>query len=416
VTTRTTARATGTLVASALVALVLLSGCGSSDDGSSGAGDGGSANKGTVKIGVLAPITGSLAPYGAAIKNGMQVGVDLINANGGFDGRKIEYTLLDDQTDPKTATTQARKLLVQDRVDLLMGTTSSATTLAVIPQAEAAHKPFVYIVEGEDKACTSDGGTRPLIFGNGETPEQKMSKYVPYMLQNLGKRVYFIGSDYVFPHFVNDITAGYVKENGGTVVGTDYAPLGTSEFSSYISKIKSADPDVIFISVVGTDGVALVKQLGQFGLADKAKLTGMPTFAPEVIGGFASVAQGVYTVDRYWEGLENDVNAKYVAAYKKAFPKALPVPTMGAEGTYGTLLLYKAAVEKAGSLDADAVAKAMEGISVDTPTGALTVNPDNHIVTGPEYLLQVKGSGYRVVKDLGEVPHPDHSGCSSKDL
>jgi urea transport system substrate-binding protein len=370
----------------------------------------------TVKIGVLAPITGPLAPYGAAIKNGMEVAVDLINASGGFGGRKVEYTLLDDQTDPKAAVAQARKLLVQDRVDLLMGTTSSATTLAVIPQAEAAHKPFMYVVEGEDKACTKSNGTRPLIFGNGETPEQKMSRYVPSMLKTLGKRVYFIGSDYVFPHFVNDITAGYVKKAGGAVVGTNYAPLGTSEFSSYISKIKSAKPDVIFISVVGTDGVALVKQLGQFGLGKSVKLTGMPTFAPEAIGGFSSVAQGVYTVDRYWEGLSNPLNKKYVAAYKKKFPKALPVPTAAAEGTYGTLLLFKAAVEKAGSVDADAVAKALSGISVNTPAGKLTINPKNHIVTGPEFMLQVKGNGYRLVKQLGEVPHVGHSGCSSKNI
>jgi urea transport system substrate-binding protein len=286
----------------------------------------------------------------------------------------------------------------------------------VIPQAEAAKKPFIYTVEGEDKTCTKDGGTRPLIFGNGETPEQKMTRYVPYMLQHLGKRVYFIGSDYVFPHFVNDVTEKLVKDDGGTIAGTDYAPLGTTDFSSYISKIKSAKPDVIFIDVVGTDGVALVKQLGQFGLGANVKLTGMPTFAPEALAGIAPVAQGDYTVDRYWEGLDNPVNQKYVAAYKKRFPKALPVPTMAAVGTYGTLLLYKAAIEKAGSVDADAVAKALSGISVQSPTGTLTINPANHVVTGPEYLLQVKDNGYKLVKDLGEVPHPDHSGCSSKDI
>lgn len=382
-----------------------------------GDNNGGSAvGEGTVVIGVLAPITGPLAPYGAAIKNGMEIAVDLINADGGFGGRKVEYILADDQTDPKVAAQQARKLLVQDGVDLLMGTTSSATTLAVIPVAEAANKPFFYITEGEAKTCDNSGGTRSLIFGNGETPEQKMVKYVPYMLQNLGKRVYFIGSDYVFPHFVNDTTAKFVEDGGGTVVGTDYAPLGTTEFSSYISKIKSAKPDVIFISVVGTDGVALVKQLGQFGLDKEAKLTGMPTFAPEVLAGVADVSQGVYTVDRYWEGLDNPLNKEYVAAYNKRFPNENPVPTMAAVGTYGTLLLFKAAIEKADSIQADDVAKALSGISVDTPTGKLTVNAENHIVTGPEYLLQVKGMGYELVQDFGEVAHPGHSGCSSSDI
>jgi ABC-type branched-subunit amino acid transport system substrate-binding protein len=87
-------------------------------------------------------------------------------------------------------------------------------------------------------------------------------------------------------------------------------------------------------------------------------------------------------------------------------------------GTYGTLLLYKAAVEKADSVDGEAVAEALSGISVETPTGTLTINPDNHIVTGPEYLLEVtaKPAGYKLVEEFGDVAHEGHSGCSSKDI
>jgi ABC-type branched-subunit amino acid transport system substrate-binding protein len=398
-------------IGGAVVAGPVLSACGDDDDDGGGGGGGG-----TVKIGVLAPITGALAPYGAALKNGMEVAAELINKDGGFGNRKVEYVLADDRTDPKTATTQARKLLVQDRVDFLMGTISSATTLAVIPQAESAGKPYFYIVEGEDKTCDDSGGTRKLIFGNGETPEQKMTKFVPYMLENLGKRIYFIGSDYVFPHFVTDITSGLVKENGGEIAGTAYAPLGTTDFSSYISKVRAADPEVLFVEVVGTDGIALVKQLSQFGLDKKLKITGIPSFAPEVFGGIGPVAQGVYTVERYWDGVDNDVNKRFVEAYRAKFGSKDPVSTTSAQGAYGTLQLYKAAVEKADSTEADAVAEALPGVSVESPAGQIEVSADNHIVIGPERLLQIEGDGYRLVKDLGEASHKGHSGCSSKDI
>jgi ABC-type branched-subunit amino acid transport system substrate-binding protein len=372
------------------------------------------AGAGTVKIGLLAPITGPLAPYGDALHKGMETGVELVNSDGGFGGRKIAFVLADDQTDPKAAATQARKLLIEDRVDLLMGTTSSATTLAVIPQAEAAKKPYFYVVEGEDKTCNKTGGTRPLIFGNGETPEQKMEKFVPYMLQHIGKRIYFIGSDYVFPHFVIDTTRALVEKNGGSTAGILYAPLGTSEFSSQISTIARAEPEVVFIAVVGTDGVALVKQIGEFGLRKKVELTGIPTFAAEVLPGIAQVAQGVYTVERYWEGLENPINQKFTELYRKKFGTAGPVSTIAAQGAYGTLSLMKAAVEKADSVEGDKFAAAAAGISVESPAGRLTINPDNHVVTGPIRLLQVQGNGYRMVQDFGEVVHQDHSGCSSK--
>lgn len=393
---------------------LLLSSC-ASGGGSQGSTEEPAAGGETLTIGVLAPITGSLAPYGDAMQKGFDVAVDLINEDGGIGGKQVEIVLEDDQTDPRAASTQASKLLNQDEVDVLIGTTSSATTLAVIPQAERAEVPFIYIAEGEAKTCDASGEeARKFIFGNGATPEQKMDRFVPYMLENLGQSVYFIGSDYVFPHFVNDITADMVEEHGGTVVDKDYAPLGTTDFSSYISRIQSADPDVLFISVVGADGVALVQQLNQFGLDAQLELTGIPSFAGEVLGGVADIAQGVYTVDNYWEGLDNPENARFLEAYEQAFPDVRPVPPMAAVGTYSTLLMLKAAAEKAGSTDSVALAEALPGISIDSPTGKLTMG-DNHIVTAPMLLLQIEGDGYTLVENFGEVEHPGFSGCSSRD-
>ncbi len=400
----------------AVLAALAIGACGSDDD--SGGGDsGGGDSGGTYKIGVLAPITGSLAPYGEALERGVKVAVDLINKDGGIGGKQVEYVLADDQTEPKAATTQARKLLTQDKVDFLMGTVSSATTLAVIPQAEAAKTPYMYVVEGESKTCDSSGtGTRKYIFGNGETPSQKMEKYVPYMLENLGKRVYFIGSDYVFPHFVNDVTKKLVEENGGTVVGEKYAPLGTSEFSSQIAEIKRANPDVVFIDVVGTDGVALVKQMRQFGLSDQVKLTGIPTFAGEVLPGISSVAQGVYTVERYWDKADNPTNKKFAAAYQKQYGSDNPVSTIAAQGAYGSMLLIQAAAESAGSTDRDAITDALPGTKVESPAGEIEINPDNQVVTGPIRLLRIKGNNFEEVEDFGEIPAEGQTGCSSKDL
>lgn len=404
----TARRTTAAGCAFALTAGLALTACGSSGGD---AGDGG-----TVKIGVLAPITGALAPYGVALQHGMDVAVDLINEQGGIDGKDVEYVLEDDQTDPKAAATQARKLLTQDRVDVLMGTTSSPTTLAVIPQAEQAKVPFIYVAEGEAKTCRTGGeGAREFVFGNGVTPEQKDADFVPYLMQNVGKDVYFIGSDYNFPQYVNGLTADMVTENGGTVAGTDYAPLGTTDFSSYIAKIKAAEPDVLFISVVGTDGVALVQQLTEFGLADTIKLTGYPTFAAEALSGISAAAQGALTVDPYWEGLDNPVNQAFVTAYRKAYPDDALVSPMAAQGAYGTLLLLQAAAEKAGSVDGAELAAALPGTSVDSPAGEITM-ADNHIATSPMQLLQVEGDGYTQVTDLGTVEHAGFDGCSSGDL
>lgn len=398
----------------AAVCLVLAAGlvaCGSDDDSSSDGGDGD-----TMKIGVLAPITGELAPYGEALERGMKVGTELINEDGGIDGRQVEFVLADDQTDPQAASSQARRLLQQENVDVLMGTTSSATTLAVIPFAEQAEKPYFYVVEGEIKTCDESGeAPRKYVFGNGESPEQKMEEFIPYMMDQFGKNVYFIGSDYVFPQFVNEVVSGIVEENGGKMVGSAFPPLGTSEFSSYIADIEKAKPDILFIGVVGTDGVALVQQIKQFGL-EGVTLTGIPTFANEVLPGIADAAQGVYTVDRYFQDTDNETNQKFVDAYQAKYGKDGPVPTIGAQGAYGTLLLIQKAAEEAGGIGGEELADALPGTEVESPAGEITINPDNHVVEGPIRVLQVEGNGYKLIEEFDNVPHPEFSGCSSKDL
>lgn len=389
-----------------LAASMVLAGC-------SAEGEPGGEAADTFKIGVLASMTGSLAPYGPALERGIEVGVELINAKGGIGGMQVEYVVGDTQSDPRGATTQARRLLTQEGVDVLVGTTSSASTLAVIPLAEAAEVPFIYTAEGESKTCDSSGESAlQYVFGNGVTPEQKMQAFVPYLLENIGQNVYFIGSDYVFPHFVNDLTSAMVADGGGQVAGVDYAPLGTTDFSAYISRIDQADPEVIFISVVGADGVALVNQLNEFGLADRVELTGIPTFAAEALTGIATEAQGVYTTDPYWEGLENSVNEEFVEAYRAVYsPDEGPVSPMAAQGAYGTLLLLQAAAEAAGSVEGEAIAEALVGVSVESPGGQITVG-ENHIVETPVQLLQVEGDGYTLVETLGTIAHDGFSGCT----
>lgn len=371
----------------------------------------------TFKIGVLAPISGTLSDYGDQLKKSAELGVTIINEKGGIGGRQVSYVLEDEKTDPSAAAERAKKLLTQDNVDVLMGTISSACTLAVIPEVEQAKRPYFYAIEGEDKSCTKDGGTRRYIFGNSDTVIAKMLLYVPWMVKNLGKSYYFIGSDYVFPHSLNEFTIKLLKEQGATVLAETYAPLGTSDFSSHISKIEAAKPEVLFISVVGTDGVAMVKQAAQFGLKNKMKITGTPAFDPTVFSGIADVADGAYTVYAYWDGLDNPINQEFVPRYRKQFDPPLGiVSTVAAMSGYGTMLIIRAAVEKAGSTQADAIIKALEGLKVQTPAGEVEMGANNHLTKQPIRLLQVAGKNYRLVQELGIGENPDHLGCSSGDI
>lgn len=367
-----------------------------------------------IKIGLSAPLSGVLTDYGVRLEKGTRLAVDLINEKGGILGRKVDLIVEDDKTDPATASLKAKKMVFNDKVDFLMGTIASSTTLAVINAIKDTKVPYFWVVEGEDKNCV--GGqkdkTRKYVFGIGPTPEQKFEHFVPYMIKNFGKTFYFVGSDYVFPHFVIDIGKGFLQKHGGKTVGEEYGPLGTTEWAAVITKIESAKPDVLFSVVVGNDGVAFVKQAMSFGLKEKMKITGFPSFAPETYSGIADFADGIYTPEVYSELLDNPENKEFVKKYRARWNEKWPVSTIDSAG-YSTVQFIKAGVEKAKTIDPDKFVKAIEGLSLMTPQGQLRINPQNHTTDQHIYLLRIEKHQYKIIQDFGLTTHPDHSGCSA---
>jgi urea transport system substrate-binding protein len=372
------------------------------------------ASRKPIKIGLSAPLSGVLTDYGVRLEKGTKLAVDLINDKGGILGREVDLIVEDDKTDPATASLKAKKMVFNDKVDFLMGTIASSTTLAVINAIKGTKVPYFWVVEGEDKNCV--GGqkdkTRKYVFGVGPTPEQKFEHFVPHMTKNFGKTFYFVGSDYVFPHFVINIGKGYLEKHGGRTVGEEYGPLGTTEWSAVVTRIERVKPDVLFSVVVGNDGVAFVKQAMNFGLKEKMVITGFPSFAPATYSGIADYAEGIYTPEVYSELLGHPENREFVKQYKAKWSPKWPVSAIASEG-YSTVQFIKAGAEKAGTTDPDKFVKAIEGMSLMTPQGELRINAENHTTDQHIYLTRIEKGQYKIVQDFGLIIHPDHSGCSA---
>ncbi len=372
------------------------------------------------KIGLLAPLSGVLSIYGQLYPNGAQLAVDKLNETGGILGRAVQLAIADDKSDPAAAAEGARKLINQDKVDVLMGTVSSATTLAVIPISTEAKKPYIWVIKGEDKNCLNGDVTKTnkWVAGNGETPEMELSVLIPFLIQNFGKKFYFVGSDYVFPHYVNSAAKKIGAQLGMNVIGEEYAPLGTSEFSSILTRIKDAKPDVFFTDVVGADGVAVVQQFDSFGLKDKITISGVPSFDGEVLSFVADISEGAYTADRYTEDLSYQENKDFVARYKAKYNPQWPIAD-SASTCYDTVRLFKAAIEKAGSFDPEAIVNAFPGLTLNATYGPMHIDPENNLAATHMLLLQIKNRRHVIVKDAGEIKHPGlagggpHDGCST---
>lgn len=354
-----------------------------------------------VKLGLLAPMSGVSSHYGPILKNSADLAVEEINAAGGILGRPVRLYVEDDKFSTAPAAEAAKNLLGKEEVAALIGTISSASTQAVIPVATRAKRPFLYVIQGEYKGCN------PYIFALGPTPYQQVKFWGPWMVKNLGKSIYMIGSDYVFPRELNAEIKKVIEPLGGKAAGEEYIALGTKDFSTILTRVEAAKPEVLLSSMVGSDAIAFLKQAHEFGLHKKMKVTALPSLNSAYYPAVKEIADGKTTVGIYSDDLDNPLNKRFVQKYKEKFKPAGPVVEV-ASVTYTAVYMVKAAAEKAKSLEGDKLAQALKGLTVDSPAGKMTIDPKTHLATQYVYLFHIEPGGrYRIVENFGQVEDPN---------
>ncbi len=326
----------------------------------------------TVKVGIIHSLTGTMAMSEASVVDAEKLAIDEINASGGVLGKTIETIVEDGASDWPTFAEKARKLLESDRVVVTFGAYTSASRKAVLPVFER-NKGLLYYpayYEGLEKS--------PAIIYTGAEASQQTLAAVGWLMANKGKSVYLIGSDYIWPRTTNKLARASVSKHGGSIVGEDYLPLGSIEFSSVINKIKAAKPDIVLSTVVGGSNVAFYKQLKAAGIdSSNQTLMALAVTEEEVTGIGAENLTGFLTCMSYFQSLENPVNEKFVAAFKARYGDKRVVGDLMA-AAYTAVYLWKKAVEKAGSFDVPAVIAASSELTLDAPEGEVKVHKDNH--------------------------------------
>jgi ABC-type branched-subunit amino acid transport system substrate-binding protein len=371
-------------------------------------------------VGVVADHTGFMSGHGQSIEMGAHLAADQINARGGVLGRKIKLIVLDGQSDPATSGTRARELIDRYHVSLLLGTTTSATTLAAIPAATEGKTPFIYALDGEDKTCRSSdpGALNPYAFGSGFTERMAVEPLLKFLVsrmdrQQSGASVFFLGGDYVYPRTTNAYAIEVAKHLGLKVVGDEFVDTAATDYSPIIRKILAAAPDILIVTNPGASGVTFMRQARQFSLQNKMLISGFATFDQEAIDAMGVSSEGVFVINRYSMNLNSPLNAEFVKAFRLAYPdsKLLPGPTAAA-GAYGALVVAARAAERARSVSSEAIIKGMDGLTVDLPQGTVTVSPRNHIFEQPLYIMRIHNQSYEVVQSLPILSHPGFVGCS----
>jgi len=329
----------------------------------------------TIKVGILHSLSGTMAISETTVVDAEMLAIDEINAAGGVLGKQIVPVKEDGASDWPTFAEKATKLIDKDQVVTVFGCWTSASRKAVLPVFESKKHMLWYPVQYEGQECSNN------IFYTGAAPNQQIEPAVDWLLENKGKDFFLVGSDYVFPRTANTIIKEQLKAKGGNTVGEDYLPLGNTEVTPIITKIKQALPDggVIFNSLNGDSNVAFFKQMQGAGLtADKYPVMSVSIAEEEVRQIGTEYLKGHYAAWNYFQTVESPTNDKFVQAFKAKYGEDR-VTNDPMEAAYIMVYLWKQAVEAAGTTELEAVRKAAVGQEFDAPEGKVTMFPNHHI-------------------------------------
>jgi urea transport system substrate-binding protein len=333
----------------------------------------------TIKVGVLHSLSGTMSISEISVRDATLLAIKEINAAGGVLGKQLEPVIEDGASDWPTFAEKTGKLLTEDKVAVIFGCWTSASRKAVLPVVEQNNGLLFYPVQYEGLESS------PNIFYTGAEPTQQIIPGVEYLLKEGKKKIFLLGSDYVFPRTANTIIKAQLadaktKDDAVSMVGEEYIPLGGTEFSTIISKIKEAAPDAIFSTLNGDSNVAFFKQFKDAGYTAESLPVMSVSIAEEEIRGIgADIVEGQLVAWNYYQTTKTPENDAFVKAYKAAYGEERVTDDPIEAGYFG-VYLWKALVEAAGSADVNAIKEIAKTANIEfkAPGGLVKINGENH--------------------------------------
>ena len=389
----------------------------------------------TVYIGAAVPRTGAYAAQGEDELKGMELAVEHINeghalihkiapkVKKGVLGKQVKLVVADSGAKPNNAVQAEQRFINENKIMLMTGSTSSAVAVALNKFAQRQKVLYAVAISGSNDTTGKDCARysfRQCFYG-----ETAANAIGPVLLKTFGKgkKAAFMTPDYTYGHTVTKSVNDYLSEHGGwKMVTNQVSPLGTSDFSSYLTNIANSGADVLVNVNWGRDAVLSIQQAHQFGILPKMHLVipyQIPFLAKEV---GPEIMQGVYAATDFWWTLED----KYPLAkmFVEAFDKKYGYkPEWGANNAYMQFAIWARMVEEAGTFYPPAVIKTYEkGETFESTVGPVHFRPADHQLVRPVVIVRGKKPGdMRDKEDYWEVTEvvpggplmqkPDEFGC-----
>ena len=341
------------------------------------------AQSGPIKIGMPLALTGALGSVGQQQKRGAEFWAKQQNAKGGLLGRPIQLLIEDTAGNPANTVRKAQEMVERENCRLFTGITLSSEALAVVPKLAEWNSIFISSDNGDGR-LTAESFVPNFFRANISGPMGTRAVSL-YLRTAKLQKFYALGLDYAWGHNSVGVFEKEVQKSKKEFIGKVFAPTGTKDYSTYITKIRQSGADAVFLVMQGDDNNAFLSQSQQYRLPEKVRLlTEIVDLASIRAVGDASL--GLIGSSRYSFSYDHPLNNEFVAAWKKEY-NAMPDTFEGEQ--WQCMKVFDAGITKAGGIEADKLRPALEDIEIESVKGKVFMRKCDHQGVQQGFMVEV---------------------------
>ena len=342
------------------------------------------AQSNPIKIGLIHVLSGPMQTWGLVSVRGAKMAADEINAKGGINGRKVVVVAADSKLKPDIAVKEVTRMVKEEKVDIVIGTVSSAVAKKITPLMNNLECPLIvtHAMTNDITGSLCNKWAFRLTWSNSQC-----YKSAALLAKDSGRKKWIsVGPDYGFGQESWKQFSTYLKELVPDVSYEEpiFTPVSTKDWSKVLDRIRKSPTDGVMLSLWGDNLKSFIRQgMKTTELFKSGKLILCPVGGSAEVFinlGIMDMPQGIVFGAPYWfDAYDNPANNKFVSDYRKLSRSAKAPPSYAASIPYSAVKIYKNAVEKAGTTDKASVAKALAGLVVDNlPVGTVTLREGDH--------------------------------------
>ncbi|HKK68502.1 MAG TPA: ABC transporter substrate-binding protein, partial [Bacteroidales bacterium] len=369
-------------------------------------------DKNTIRLGLLAPLTGLVAMYGQDIARAGQIAADLINESGGLLGRELEIIISDDGSLPETAVPAAKRLIQEDSCHAIIGNLLSNSRIAVSDQVSVPFRiPYLNFSFYEGSIFNR------YFFNFAALPNQQIDKMIPYMAEHFGMKMYFAGNNYEWPRGSIDAAKSSLERMEGETVGEQYLSIGVSEdeVNWVLDGVARSGADVFVPYFAGLDQLLMLNKFYERGLKNHMAVV-MGHYDEIMVSYLApEIRQGLYSSNTYFMSIDTEENVQFLKRLNEypgvtgVWPNGNGTLTNFSEATYNCVMAFAEAVSRVETTASEQLVGALESIHFRGPQGEIIMDSDTHHAHVNSYLSRCNHLGqFEIVKGFGciapEIP------------